>query len=141
MAKEVTVLSLEGKNLRGVRLAESGGTFSRPVAETWSLADNAQDGIPPDGGVGSQADGGAQLSATASEAADSDGGNGDSAGDAMSAADMLAQAFHEAATTFKTREFILSVPLSRLLVKVVRVPVDEREDLEEVAQEEVQKVS
>ena len=141
MAKEVTVLSLEGKYLRGVRLAESGGSFSRPVAETWSLAQDAQESVSPDDGAGSQADGGPQLSATASEAADPNGGDGDPAGDAMSDADLLAQAFHEAATTFKTREFILSVPLSRLLVKVVRMPVDERDDLEEMAQDALQKVS
>ena len=47
MAKEETVLSLEGKFLRGVRLAESGGSFSRPVAETWSLAQDAQESVPP----------------------------------------------------------------------------------------------
>ena len=141
MAKEVTVLSLEGKFLRGVRLAESGGSFSRPVVETWSLAADAQAGDHPDDGAGSQADGGQQLSATASEAAATNGGDGDPAGDAMSAADLLAQAFHEAAATFKTREFILSVPLSRLLVNVVRVPVDDREDLEETAQDALQKIS
>ena len=90
MAKEVTVLSLEGKFLRGVRLAESGGSFSRPVVETWSLAADAQAGDHPDDGAGSQADGGQQLSATASETAATNGGDGDPAGDAMSAADLLA---------------------------------------------------
>ncbi len=140
MAKEVTVLSLEGDCLRGVRLAESGGTFSRHAAETWALMTDAHESVPVDGGADSPADaGGARIAA--SEAADPNGEEGDPAGDAMSAADMLAQAFHEAAASFKTREFILSVPLSRLLVKVVRVPVDEREDLEDVAQDALQKVS
>ena len=37
MAKEVTVLALEGKFLRGVRLAMSDGTFSRQLAEAWSV--------------------------------------------------------------------------------------------------------
>ena len=48
MAKEVTVLSLEGKFLRGVRLAESGGTFSRLAAETWSVTaeETTGQGIP-----------------------------------------------------------------------------------------------
>ncbi|MBR1588734.1 MAG: hypothetical protein IJ658_10465 [Kiritimatiellae bacterium] len=142
MAKEVTVLSLEGKCLRGVRLAESGGTLSRPVAETWALAADAQERVPPDGDSGSPADAGeSQLAAATSEAADANGDDEDQAGDAMSAADLLAQSLHEAATVFKTREFMLSVPLSRLLVKVVRLPVDEREDLEETAQDALQKVS
>ena len=139
MAKEVTVLSLEGKLLRGVRLAESGGGFARQLAETWTLdpgtgeesGADAQDRVPP------AADG---------NDADMDerrlGGEEDGAeSDASTSADLVAQALHEAATAFKTREFILSVPLSRLLVKVIRVPVDDREDLEETAQEELQKIS
>ena len=133
MAKEVTVLSLEGKILRGVRLAESGGTFSRQVAEAWSLdaATDAQEGggpvegadaqerVPPEDGADAQED---MLPGEAET-------------------DLLAQAFHDAAAAFNTREFILSLPLSRLLVKVIRVPLDDREDLEEAAQEELQKIS
>ena len=52
MAKEVTVLSLEGKILRGVRLAESGGTYSRQAAEAWLLeaaADAQEDGGTEEG--------------------------------------------------------------------------------------------
>ena len=128
MAKEVTVLSLEGKSLHGVRLAESGGTFSRLSAETWSMADtgvadegmDAPERVPPE----SESD---ENGAAEEQAPDS--------------SELLAQAFHEAAVAFKTREFILSVPLSRLLVKVVRLPVDEREDLEEKAQDELRKIS
>ena len=135
MAKEETVLSLEGKFLRGVRLAESGGTFARQMAEVWSLdatGTDAQEGGLPEGGADAQEhdspeDGAEEANAAETQAADS--------------VDLLAQAFHDAAEAFKTREFILSVPLSRLLVKVIRLPVDEREDLEEKAQDELQKIS
>ena len=53
---------ISGAGDSGVRLAESGGSFARPVAETWSLAQDAQESVPPDDGAGSQADGGPQLS-------------------------------------------------------------------------------
>ena len=134
MAKEVTVLSLEGKYLRGVRLAESGGTLSRPISETWSLAAgaDAQESVPSE-------DDAAAAAETAAPNADGDDEN--IAGDGFSYADLLAQALGDAAATFKTREFILSIPLSRLLVKVLRIPVDEREDLEETAQDALQKIS
>ena len=136
MAKEVTVLSLEGKFLRGVRLAESAGTFARQAAETWSVAAEAgaEQGVLPDGGAAE--DGGSERDATPI------GDGADTAeAPADDSADLLAQAFYEAAAAFKTREFILSVPLSRLLVKVLRLPVDEREDLEEKAQDALRKIS
>ena len=136
MAKEVTVLSLEGKFLRGVRIAESGGTLSRPIAETWSLAAEGESGE----GAASPNDASAQDEGGEGAASPADGVEGD-ASDALGEADLLAQALHEASATFKTREFILSVPLSRLLVKVLRVPLDDREDMEETAQEELQKIS
>ena len=138
MAKEVTVLSLEGKFLRGVRLAESGGAFSRQLAETWTLdseagaagGEDAQEGTPASAD-GSDADMESRRL----------GGEDGADADVPSPADVMAQAFHEAAATFKTREFILSVPLSRLLVKVIRVPVDERDDMVDVAQDALQKIS
>jgi len=111
---------------------ESGGGFARQAAEAWSLAaesvapdtdDAALDRpVPPDG---------ASADALPQEVAD----------EAQPAAEMLAQAFHEASQTFKTREFVLSVPLSRLLVRVVRVPVDERDDIIDTAQKELEAVS
>lgn len=135
MAKEVTVLSLEGKFLRGVRLAESGGTFSRLAAETWSVAaeETTGQGIPSEEN--------AAESGSGEDAASPNGDGTEEGAQETAAADLLAQAFHEAATAFKTREVILSVPLSRLLVKVLRLPVDDREDLEEKAQEELRKIS
>lgn len=140
MAKEVTVLSLEGKYLRGVRLAESGGTLSRPVAETWSLSADgpgAQGSVPSGDGADSRPEAGGSRSGETGDTANEQEGIPTE----ETAADLLAQSLGEAAATFKTREFILSVPLSRLLVKVIRIPVDEREDLEETAQDALQKIS
>ena len=121
--------------MRGVRMAESGGTLSRPIAETWSLDEAVADvheGVPSEDGA---ADGSGEGTAPPADGAEGD------ASDVPSGADLLAHALGEAAATFKTREFILSVPLSRLLVKVLRLPVDEREDLEETAQDALQKIS
>ena len=133
MAKEVTVLSLEGKILRGVRLAESGGTYSRQAAEAWLLEAAAD----------AQEDGGTEEGADAQERVPSEDG-ADAQGDILpeeSETDLLAQAFHDAAAMFKTHEVVLSLPLSRLLVKVIRLPVDAYEDLEGRAQDELQKIS
>ena len=109
MAKEVTVLSLEGKLLRGVRLAESGGGFARQLAETWTLdpeageegGADAQDRVPSDAD-GNDADMDGRRAGGEEDGAESD---------APTSADLIAQAFHEAVTAFKTHEFILSVPL------------------------------
>lgn len=145
MAKEVTVLSLEGKSLRGLRLAESGGSFSRQVAEAWAL-DAEAGGEAADGsgeGGASPADATQDRAPAAQDAQElvpPEGGE-DAADASASDADILAQAIHEAAAAFKTREFILSMPLSRLLVKVISVPVDERDDIEEVAQDEIKKIA
>ncbi len=135
MAKEETVLSLEGNFLRGIRLTESGGTFERQMEASWTF-----DVAAAAGGDGEAPDGSGETGDSPTDAAASADGK-DAESDVPAVADLLAQAFHEAATAFKTREFILSVPLSRLLVKVLRLPVDEREDLEEKAQDELKKIS
>ena len=41
MAKEVTVLSIEGSFLRGVRLEEQNGAFECADVESWPLAEEA----------------------------------------------------------------------------------------------------
>ena len=130
MAKEVTVLALEGSFMRGVQLAESGGSFARQKSEVWALSAPA-DGAPDETAA-------AQEDAAQQEPAEGSAGDADEAADS---ADVIAQTFRDAAEAFKTREFVLSVPLSRLLVKVIRVPVDEREDLEEKAQGEIAAIS
>ena len=55
MAKEVTVLALEGSFMRGVQLTESGGSFARQKSEVWALADLANDAAP-DGAAAAQED-------------------------------------------------------------------------------------
>ena len=115
--------------MRGVQLTESGGSFARQKSEVWALSAPA-DGAP-DEMAAEQGDAAPQEPADESAAA----------GEAADSADVLAHAFRDAAEAFKTREFVLSVPLSRLLVKVIRVPVDEREDLEEKAQGEIAAIS
>ena len=43
--------------------------------------------------------------------------------------------------TFGTHEFVLSLPLSKLLVETVRVPVERRDELEAVASEALERIS
>lgn len=109
MAKQVTVLGLEGDALRGVRLDAAKDGFVRAAAEAWPLAAPADDG-PAD-------------------AAD------DAPDEAVVEADRpLARALRAAAAAFGTREVVLSLPLSQLLVKTVRLPVEARDDLLSAAQ-------
>ena len=44
MAKEVTVLGIEGAFLRGVRLEERSGAFVCAEVESWPLVEGAADG-------------------------------------------------------------------------------------------------
>ena len=44
MAKEVTVLGIEGAFLRGVRLEERNGAFTCADVASWPLAEEAPDG-------------------------------------------------------------------------------------------------
>ena len=45
MAKEVTVLSIEGSFLRGVRLEERNGAFECADVESWPLAEEAPEAV------------------------------------------------------------------------------------------------
>ena len=49
MAKEVTVLGIEGAFLRGVRLEERNGAFVCTEVESWPLVAGAADVMPADG--------------------------------------------------------------------------------------------
>lgn len=121
MAKQVTVLGLEGDTLRGVRLDAAGEDFVRGSAEAWPLAAPvaADGGAPGDGEIG--------AAPTAETVVEED--------------KPLARALRAAATAFGTREFVLSLPLSKLLVKTVRLPVEAREDLLGAAQLELDGIS
>ena len=125
MANQVTVLGLEGDTLRGVRLEAAGEDFARASAEAWPLAaqGTAEEGAP---------DGGEQA-AEAEEAP--------AAGTVVEEDKPLARAFRAAAVAFGTREFVLSLPLSKLLVKTVRLPVEARDDLLGAAQLELDGIS
>ncbi len=125
MAKQVTVLGLEGDTLRGVRLDAHGDGFVRGPVESWPLVASdvstdeevLGDGIVADGGV-------------------------DSATETIVDEDRpLARAFRAAAKFFGTNEFVLSLPLSRLLVKTVRLPAEAREDVLGAAQLELDGIS
>ena len=124
MANQVTVLGLEGDTLRGVRLEAAGEDFARASAEAWPLAaqGTAEEGAP---------DGGEQAAAEEASAT----------GTVVEEDKPLARAFRAAAVAFGTREFVLSLPLSKLLVKTVRLPMEARDDLLGAAQLELDGIS
>ena len=111
MPKEVTVLGLEGSVLRGIRLEESGKGFAVSASEAWDTA------APEEGVSGAQE--GAEPQPESADAVEE------------TAIDRLAGAFAAAVQTFGTHEFVLSLPLSRLLIETVRVPVENRDELAE----------
>jgi len=128
MAKEVTVLGIEGAYLRGVRLEERNGAFTCTDVESWPLGGEA-------GETTSTAEGTAAV-ATAAAGALEDGGRSSSVNSAEMTVETvveedkpLARALRAAVKHFEQSEFTLSLPLSKLLVKSVRMPVEAREDL------------
>jgi len=125
MAKQVTVLGLEGDTLRGVRLDMVGDGFVRGPVESWPLAGQSA----PKG-----------ETEAAEEFAEADG-------DAVATEEVvdedkpLARAFRAAAQVFGTNEVVLSLPLSKFLVKTVRLPAEAREDVLGAAQLELDGIS
>ena len=121
MPKEVTVLGLEGSVLRGIRLEESGKGFAVSASETWDTAapDMAATEVPE--GAESQSETDVDEEETA--------------------IDRLAGAFAAAVHAFNTHEFVLSLPLSRLLIETVRVPVERRDELDAIATEALKGIS
>lgn len=117
MAKRIPVLGVEADCLRAVRLTENGKDFVCDVSEEWPLV--------PDGGE-PQAEDGADV---AQPPEDISAAEAPAAGE-----DLLVEAFRAAAKRFKTREFVLALPLSRFLAKGVCVPEAERDTLGDVAQ-------
>ncbi len=121
MPKEVTVLGLEGSVLRGIRLEESGKDMQVSSSETWDIS--------------------VQEPEAPQEPDSPDSVPEDSVDQAESAVDRLAGAFAAAVKTFGTHEFVLSLPLSKLLVETVRVPVERRDELDEIATEALKRIS
>jgi len=128
MAEEVTVLGIEGAFLRGVRLEERSGAFVCVEVESWPLVAEAADGTPalP---MGDQVATATDFSEEAplEEVAEED--------------KPLARALRAAVKHFGQSEFTLSLPLSKLLVKSVRMPVEAREDLLSAAKLELDGIS
>ena len=122
MAKQVTVLGLAGSVLRGVRLDEAGEALVRGAEEAWPLVEAPAEGDADGAGEAEPA----EVDATAEVVVEDR---------------PLVRAFRSAATAFGTREFVLSVPLSRLLVKAVRLPAEARDDLLGAAQLELDGIS
>lgn len=119
MPKEVIVLGLEGSLLRAVRIAESGKDYRVMASETWET-----DVVAP-----------ASEEVSAPEA---------EAGEAVveeTGEDRFMDALHAAVSTFSANEFVLSMPLSKLLVEVIRLPVERRDELEEAANEAIERIS
>ncbi len=124
MAKQVTVLGLEGDTLRGIRLDAVDDGFVRGPVASWPLV--------------------TEESGDASSAEDEFAVEGDDAAatEAVVEEDKpLARAFRAAAETFDTHEVVLSLPLSRLLVKTVSLPAEAREDVLGAAQLELDGIS
>ena len=119
MKKSIAVLGVEAEGIRAVRLEESGTDWNCIDSEFWPVYAGAREG---------------------EEAVDA---NGDGA-DSLSADDRYAatvDALKEAAKRFGTNEFVLSMPLSSLLIKVFRTSVEERDSLSATAGAELGKVS
>ena len=127
MAKEVTVLGIEGAFLRGVRLEERNGAFVCADVESWPLAEApetpAADDAPADGALAALPD-----DAPVETVAEED--------------KPLARALREAVKHFDhSTEFTLAIPLSKLLVKSMRLPVEARDDLLGAAKLELDGIS
>ncbi len=125
MAKQVTVLGLEGSALRGVQLTAEGEQYARGTCDSWPLIAAAD--LPGARSPDAETDGADGEAAPTEEVADAD--------------KPLVRAFRAAAAKFGTREFVLSLPLSKFLVKTVRLPAEARDDLTGAAQLELDGIS
>lgn len=123
MKKFVTVLGVEAEGICGIRLEQNGTDWDRADAEFWPFAagELAHDGEAE--ALNAPVDGEDPLD-----------------GEADVYSGMVA-AFSAAAKRFGTHEFVLSVPLSKLLVKISRRPVGDAQSAEEDAAAELGGVS
>ena len=153
MAKEVTVLGIEGAFLRGVRLEERNGAFVCAEVEAWPLVAGAEDGTSAAASAGeTPATPIGEAPATSidetpaapvgDQVASPIDFPEDAPVEAVAEEDKpLARALREAVKHFGQSEFTLSLPLSKLLVKSVRMPVEAREDLLGAAKLELDGIS
>ena len=124
MKNSITVLGVEAEGIRGIRLAAEG--------TAWRVADDA---FWPIGGTAAAADG------SAGEAIAQEGGAQQEDAPEPDRYAALVEALAAASKRFGTREVVLAMPLSGLLVRVARTPVEDRERLAELALAELGKVS
>ena len=124
MAKEVTVLGIEGAFLRGVRLEERNGAFTCADVASWPLAEEA-----PQGEAGETPAPPADIPEEAPTET------------VVEEDKPLARALREAVKHFGRTEFTLAIPLSKLLVKGMRLPVEARDDLLGAAKLELDGIS
>jgi len=130
--KSITVLGVEADGIRGVRLEESGADWNCIDSGFWPIGAGRR---VEDDATRKDADGnGREESSLAADEVD-----GSLSPDDRYAATV--DALTDAAKRFGTNEVVLSMPLSSLLVKVARTPVEERDSLSETAGEELGKVS
>ena len=147
MAKVVTVLGIEGAFLRGVRLEERNGAFTCTDVASWPLTEEvgaadetsaaASAGETPATPTGKQ-----PATPSGNQPATPTDFSEEAPEEEVAAEDQpLARALREAVKHFDQSEFTLSIPLSKLLVKCVRLPVEARDSLLEAAGGELEGIS
>ena len=144
MKKTITVLGLEADGIRGVRLEESGADWNCVASGFWPIGGGLR--VGDDASV--QQDGESRRVGNDAPSLNGDGRSGSpqaAEDDAPLSPDdryaAMVDAFIEAADRFGTNEIVLSMPLSSLLVKVARTPIEERDSLSETAGQELGRVS
>ena len=129
MSKDFIAVGLETETVRAVRFAEKGREYVRVDELEWPISPaQEEDAADVEGAAGdAPAD---EVDVSADEGADG-----------PSYAERLAEIFREMSARFKTREIVLSLPLSMTLAKGVRFPLAERDALEEDARAAIDKIS
>jgi hypothetical protein len=126
MTKNIPVLYFEGGMLHGIRLVDQSGDLHRQDVRSWLLKELVDEKLEEESSLADE------VLRQSSEEAPLATGSDESP---------LVSALKDAASFFKTREFAISIPLSHTLVRVFRVLVEERENLEEFLNVEFEKAS
>ena len=121
MKKSITVLGIESAGIRGVRLEEAGPDWNCVDSKYWSII------------------GGSKGDDISRKESDEPAEAAELSGDERYL--IIVDILKEAAKYFGTCEIVLSMPLSSLLIKIVRTSIEEREQLYSTANSELVKVS
>ena len=121
MAKsEVIALLAEGGVLRGVRFAPRGhDVWTRTGGGVWPIATDGTEAVPPP----------------------ESGQDGNGQGEVVESDKPLARAMAEARNALGARQVVIALPLSRLLVRVLKLPLEVREDLADAVTLQMDKLS